>query len=283
MSDQIVLTMIRPEQFRQVPQRGVRIVESWDRLCAWIAHPIVDVGKDAAGGFVLSDLRDNIRRRAHVISVSAIGIDVDHTTMTPTDAHAVLAGSRHVIYTTHSHEENAPRWRAILPVARPILPNEYAQIWSVVAAQFAAEGIEIDAATKDPCRLWYVPVVRPGAPFVSLVGEGEPLDVDRLLEIATELEAERATVRTSVPARGEIAHADRYIRAAVEKASHAVAAAPDGERNRTLNREVFSLARLEVSESEIESAMLDAARAAGLGEREALRTIASALDGRRRA
>jgi len=69
--------------------------------------------------------------------------------------------------------------------------------------------------------------------------------------------------------------------------AEAVAMAPKGTRNNTLNREVFSIARLvELSETEIENAMTEAALRAGLGDGDGgvqriRRTITSALRKRR--
>lgn len=76
---------------------------------------------------------------------------------------------------------------------------------------------------------------------------------------------------------------DGYVRAAVEREAENVATAPQGRRNETLNVATFSLARLigeRLSESELVTAMLDAAAACGLPAAEARRTIASAIRAR---
>jgi len=72
-----------------------------------------------------------------------------------------------------------------------------------------------------------------------------------------------------------------YARAALERELANMAQAQPGARNDTLNRAAYSLGRLAAAGSlergEVEAALLAAALAAGLGEREARATIASGL------
>ena len=72
-----------------------------------------------------------------------------------------------------------------------------------------------------------------------------------------------------------------YIEAAVNAEVEAVRSAPEGTRNDTLNGSTFNLATLvganAISAAAVSDLMLDAARQAGLDEREAVRTIGSAL------
>ena len=76
----------------------------------------------------------------------------------------------------------------------------------------------------------------------------------------------------------------RYVAAALENESASVRSAAVGSRNETLNRAAFALARYVVSGEllvdAVEAALLEAALAAGLPEREARRTIASGLGAR---
>jgi Bifunctional DNA primase/polymerase, N-terminal len=73
----------------------------------------------------------------------------------------------------------------------------------------------------------------------------------------------------------------KYVMAALEAEGRAVSGAVVGTRNDQLNRSTHTLARLDnLDASTIESVMLAAALAAGLDEREASRTIRSALEAR---
>ena len=75
--------------------------------------------------------------------------------------------------------------------------------------------------------------------------------------------------------------ASKYARAAVEREVAAVAGAPEGVRNDTLNRAGFSLAQLvaagHVQLEDVRSRLIAAARHAGLGEREIVATLSSSL------
>ncbi len=83
---------------------------------------------------------------------------------------------------------------------------------------------------------------------------------------------EKATYRQSV---------DSFIAARLDAERLAVRGAANGSRNDRLNLAAWRLGRLVkpggLNESQIESALLPEARACGLGEHEALRTIASGL------
>jgi hypothetical protein len=73
-----------------------------------------------------------------------------------------------------------------------------------------------------------------------------------------------------------------YVRAAVEAEIHRVEAAPEGERNTTLNDASFRLATLlntgHITRGELEAILLQAAVKAGLPAEEARKTIKSGLD-----
>lgn len=75
-----------------------------------------------------------------------------------------------------------------------------------------------------------------------------------------------------------------YARAALRKAARAVATAPEGRRNDTLNRECWSLLRFvhsgEVSAQEVATTLASAALSAGLTKREIISTLSSALRSR---
>ncbi|GAU67622.1 putative DNA primase [Streptomyces sp. NBRC 110611] len=72
-----------------------------------------------------------------------------------------------------------------------------------------------------------------------------------------------------------------YVAAAVEAELRAVAQAPAGTRNATLNRAAFSLGTLcgagRLDRVHVAGVLADAARHAGLGEREAEAAIRSGL------
>jgi hypothetical protein len=100
----------------------------------------------------------------------------------------------------------------------------------------------------------------------------------------TELLAEPPPSRPAIPAPARVeGGADTpYGLAALEAECGKVKAAPEGSRNHTLNVAAFALGQLEaggeLAFGSVEADLLAAAVAAGLPEREALRTIASGLE-----
>lgn len=133
----------------------------------------------------------------------------------------------------------------------------------------------------------------PSGELVRWDDDGEPATIDPADLIAV-LEALANVVRgelgegpdaTGVPVPRPVASAPRgasnYGREALRRESSIVAATPEGARNDALNRAAFNLGTLigggEVDRADAESELLTAARASGLPDAEARRTIASGI------
>jgi hypothetical protein len=279
------MTVFWLDRLARTPQTGIHVPETWPGFVRWVSHPVVTAAKEAEGGFTLATLRDGIRRKSHVVSVTALAVDHDEGTATAAKAHASLTSFAHVVFTTHSHTTDRPRWRAVVPFDRPATAEEYPALYALAALQFARDGIVLDATTKDPCRLWYTPTVKPGAPFEVYVGDGEPVSVDKMLAIAAELERQKPARRPPAPVAAD--HRDAYVRGAIRRAQAAVSGASEGERHLTLSREAFALGRQELglSDGAIEDALLPAfVHAAGESRRhEGVRTIRDGIRARRAA
>ncbi len=121
-------------------------------------------------------------------------------------------------------------------------------------------------------------------PYVQLGGLWPPLEMPpALLELLTR-ERPRALPEAGP---GSAPRVRPYVEAAVRRELEAVAGAIEGARNDTLNRAAFALARFvasgELRAADLEAGLVAAAAQAGLPEREARATIASALRSRRTA
>lgn len=140
---------------------------------------------------------------------------------------------------------------------------------------------------SDPKVVDYVRVLRvPG----FLHQKGEPFMV-RLASMSGELfthadlkewlgfEAEKAPERVKFENKG-VATDNPYLRVGVERALDAIATAPEGHRNHTLNSEAYGLFGFvkggHLGEAEVREQVLNAARAAGLPDAEIMTTMASA-------
>lgn len=106
----------------------------------------------------------NRRSAATVERVFAVGMDVD-VDGEPGRVADALAGLAALVHTTRSHRPEAPRCRAIVPLASPTDAAGHGRAWRALAARLARAGVEVDQATKDASRLWFLP---------SLPAEGEP-------------------------------------------------------------------------------------------------------------
>ena len=131
------------------------------------------------GGFVLGHLRDGRRRKGSVICRSGITLDADHADAGFADRLKYEAKYYCAIYSTHSHAPGAPRLRLVIPLARDVLPDEYAAL-----SRFVADGLGMDFfddSTYEPERLMYWPSTPSDGQFVFLAVGSAPLDPDEWL------------------------------------------------------------------------------------------------------
>jgi hypothetical protein len=285
--DPLVVTMFDYADLKQKPQRGRVWLSSWPWLIRFTESPAVDADKAGPGGFAFADLRDGIRRRDSVKTVSCLVIDHDAGTVPARQACADLNRYRRIVHTTASHTIERPRWRAYVATSRPMSVEEYSQLWPLAAGAMQSAGIPIDASAKDPCRLWYSPSVKAfGSAWEHYSENGAPIDVDKMLARAAEIDAEEAAERARRCRPVEPHHRDRYAAGALKRAADAVADATPGERHGKVFDEAFALARdeLGLEEHEIRQALAPAfVHAAGQARAyEGERTIADAIRARRK-
>lgn len=141
-----------------------------------IARGKIKDGPAFVGGLV----RGGRRKKENIDTRSLITLDADHA-----DegflfaAELVLGGCAYVIYSTHSHRPEKPKYRLIVPANRTVSPDEYSAVSRKLAEQI---GIEyFDKTTFEVHRLMYLPSCSKDAEPVLEVYEGEPLNVDDIL------------------------------------------------------------------------------------------------------
>jgi hypothetical protein len=124
---------------------------------------------------------------------------LDHDAGDPDAALDAWSGLIAVAHSTWSHTEDAPRFRVVLPLARPIPANRWSAAWSWASER----GPEADRSCKDASRLYFRPAVPSrDAPRFARVQRGDLLDLLPLLPEATapaSTRTERSTL--GVPAR----------------------------------------------------------------------------------
>ena len=133
------------------------------------------------GGFVGGALiADGPRRKDTIADRSILALDIDYGQAdTPEVVAAALESFAWVLYSTHSHSQEAPRYRVIIPLSRCVSPLEYVALGRAVAAKVDIE--LFDDSTYQAERLMYWPSTSKDGEFVYREGEGEYLNPDTYL------------------------------------------------------------------------------------------------------
>ncbi len=183
---------------------------SWDYITRWVDTP---ASVKECGGYVLGTLRKTTVRHAGtttdctgyhrtkgaVVSRSAITLDVDSPAPELLEKLPQLAA---LIHTTFSSTPDEPRYRMVLPASRPLLPDEYVAVVTVLMDRLGAE--QFDPGSAEPERYMFRPAAQRAEWFESWVIDGDPVDVDELL---TGFEPDLSTLR---PARSHHTKRDPY-------------------------------------------------------------------------
>lgn len=169
---------------------------TWSALANKLAEPTVtnetaaeyakmskaDKGqKKDVGGFVGGYIPKNGRRvRGAVKERYLITLDADNPGEDfIVDLDMELGGMEYVLYSTHSHTADNPRYRVIIPVDRPMTPDEYQAVSRRIADNI---GIEFfDPSTHQAERLMYWPSHPKDVEYVYQHSEGLLVSVDTYL------------------------------------------------------------------------------------------------------
>lgn len=169
---------------------------TWSELVSKLAEPTVtnetaaeyakmskaDQGqKKDVGGFVGGYIPKNGRRvRGAVKERYLITLDADNPGEDfIVDLDMELGGMEYVLYSTHSHTADNPRYRVIIPVDRPMTPDEYQAVSRRITDNI---GIEFfDPSTHQAERLMYWPSHPKDVEYVYQHSEGALVSVDTYL------------------------------------------------------------------------------------------------------
>jgi len=134
------------------------------------------------GGFVGGSLKEGRRKAENLANRSLITLDLDNVDMSVSDlwdSITMVNDYEIMMYSTHSHEPNNPRLRLIIPLDRPVLPDEYEAIARKIAEEI---GIDMfDDTTYQPVRLMYWPSTSSDGEYIFLRQEGPWLNPDEVL------------------------------------------------------------------------------------------------------
>lgn len=144
-----------------------------------LPKPERDAIKDK-GGFVAGHLKDNRQKVDKVACRSAVVYDLDDVTPDFVSHIAERIRYKGVVYSTHSHTPENPRVRAILPVARDMMPDEHNAVARYMAQELGVLEMT-DPCSFEPHQLMYWPSVPADGEYLCVELEGELIDPDAVL------------------------------------------------------------------------------------------------------
>lgn len=131
------------------------------------------------GGFVGGNLKEGRRLKANVQNRTLLTLDIDYPKGSVWDSIEMLADYTVLMYSTHTHTPENPRLRLIIPLSRPVLPDEYQCIGRTIADDFGID--QFDDTTYDPERLMYWPSTPADGEYLFKVQDLEWLNPDDVL------------------------------------------------------------------------------------------------------
>lgn len=280
---------------------------SWDEMADVLTRPIDHAGppddpetKRRIPGWIPARFRPTIegeyRRKAEFVdAVSCLVLDLD-SGEPPERARDIASGHAAVYHTSWSHTPEHPKGRLTLPFASPCPVDRWGAVWASGARWAASRGLTVDPATKDPCRLFFVPAVPVGdaarrSQFASWAQGGDLLSWrDLLVTYPPPPVSRRHTPIAWTGGRGlpgqdqtsaEHDRRCRFARAVVETRAREISGMGQGGRNVATFRAGAAIGQLAaagvIDENAAAGVILQAAMAAGLDEREARDAIKNGL------
>ncbi len=131
------------------------------------------------GGFVGGTLKEGRRTKASVMDRQLLTLDCDYATSYLWDTLDMLFDFAAVIYSTHKHCEERPRFRLVIPLNRRVTPEEYEAIGRKVAKDIGMD--YFDDSTYEPSRLMYWPSTSSDGEFVFHYKDAPWLNSDEVL------------------------------------------------------------------------------------------------------
>ena len=154
--------------------RTAETVQEYRKLPKGQQDNIKDVG-----GFVGGELRSGLRRKDTVINRCLLTLDADYADEDFWEQIELFFNFKCLIYSTHKHTAQTPRFRLIIPLSRPVTADEYTAVARRIAADIGIE--QFDDTTYQPHRLMYWPSTSSDGEFVFQHRDGEEIDADAVL------------------------------------------------------------------------------------------------------
>ena len=143
-----------------------------------MTRPQQDNIKDV-GGFVGGTLKGGRRKADAVVWRQVLTLDADFVQGDLWASIEILCNYGCAIYSTHKHSPENPRLRLVVPLARPVTPDEYPAIGRRVAADLGID--QFDDTTYEPHRLMYWASTAADGEFIFRYQDEPWLDPDEIL------------------------------------------------------------------------------------------------------
>ena len=138
-------------------------------------------GVKDVGGFVGGELKDGCRKAQNVISRHLVTLDADFADRDFWDKAKNSFNNAMCVYSTHSYTPENPRLRLIMPLSRPVSPDEYQAVCHKIAEKI---GIDyFDDTTYQPHRLMFYPSTSIDAEFIFHYQDAEFISPDDILAL----------------------------------------------------------------------------------------------------
>lgn len=160
----------------QIPTRTQESAQEYKNMSKAKRGDLKDVG-----GFVGGTLRGGRRKADAIAQRRLITLDLDSIPMGEDvwPIFELILNCAAVLYSTHSHTAKDQRLRLVIPLSRPVTPDEYSAVSRRIAGDI---GIDMcDDTTFEAHRLMYWPSVSYDAPYRYEVLDAPWLDVDEQL------------------------------------------------------------------------------------------------------
>ncbi|SHF23726.1 Predicted P-loop ATPase and inactivated derivatives [Seinonella peptonophila] len=128
------------------------------------------------GGFVGGTIQTGRRKAENVRWRSIITLDADYANHVPSLKVLHYAAA---LYTTHSHHPDKPRFRIVIPLQRPVTPEEYPVVARRIAADIDIEWF--DDTTFEPHRMMYWPSASEDGEYTFMYQDCEWMNPDEIL------------------------------------------------------------------------------------------------------
>lgn len=155
----------------------VRTQETQEEYRA-MSKPEQDDIKDI-GGFVGGTLHGGRRKTGSVSWRQLVTLDADFARFDLWEQITLLWDYAAAVYSTHKYSRETPRLRLVLPLQRPVSPEEYQAISRRIAADVGVD--QFDDTTYEPHRLMYWPSTSADGEYIFQWQDGPWLDPDAVL------------------------------------------------------------------------------------------------------